>query len=342
MTRKAFFEGDPQQAAVVLDHLCGLLACLRALQLSYHTSHWQVRGASFYGDHLLFQRLYDGDDESDPLGDQIDTLAEKVVGYFGSEAVSLSDQMQRMASYTDRWSLIGCPHERGLQAERDVQDLLSRAYESIKEADAMTLGLDDFLMATANQHEVNTYLIQQVKDDRPNKTAKARLPSGLEVRVKDHRGDDAGVWTTQDFKDNHSPDHEVTRAVSGLKRGQTWKSSDGWTFTRIASGAPTAEGDFYKDPRKSEVREFGETGALSNIPKVVENAEITDDLPVEVAKAEIEGAREAPPTPVEIAKKPGGDAVSTLNRFVVDTSDPAAKPAVQMNKARMANWLKEL
>ena len=63
--RRAFFDGSPHQAGVVLDHLCDLLACFQALRMTYHTSHWQARGASFYGDHLLFQRLYLGDDEEE-------------------------------------------------------------------------------------------------------------------------------------------------------------------------------------------------------------------------------------------------------------------------------------
>jgi len=432
-SRRAYFDGSPQQAGVVLDHLCDLLACFRALRMTYHTSHWQARGASFYGDHLLFQRLYLGDDEEEdgPLDEQIDVLAEKIVGYFGSDAVSLPDQMARIAAYTDRWSLIGCPHERGLQAERDVQDLLSRTYDGIKAAGAMTLGLDDFLMAAANQHEENTYLLQQTKDGRPNRKAAARLPRDLEVRVTDNRGRDVGIWTALDFKENYGPSHEVFRAVSGLRKGQTWDSGDGWAFTRLASrkastnteryfykatdgqwyvdnedyaedwetgeqiegemttygpfssfstaerwmdrnfansggyskddsgrqrpprhavkprgrwasDAPTAEGEFYDNPKKKETREFAETGALTNIPEVVEQAEVLDELPVEEFKRELQEAEEAPPTPEEIADDSGGDTVGTLNRLVVDTEDPAVEGAVRMNKNRMARWLQEL
>ena len=98
---------------------------------------------------------------------------------------------------------------------------------------------------------------------------------------------------------------------------------------RHASGAPTAEGAFYKDPRKSEVREFAETKAISNDPKIVEQA--APELDVPESKA-IQEAEAAPPTPVEIAKEPGGGAVSTLNRYVVETEDPAAEPAAIENQ----------
>ena len=36
------------------------LDLLRALSLLHHTHHWQTMGSQFYGDHLLYQRLYDG------------------------------------------------------------------------------------------------------------------------------------------------------------------------------------------------------------------------------------------------------------------------------------------
>jgi tRNA nucleotidyltransferase/poly(A) polymerase len=98
---------------------------------------------------------------------------------------------------------------------------------------------------------------------------------------------------------------------------------------RHASGAPTAEGAFYKDPRKSEVREFAETKAISNDLRVVEQA--APELDVPESKA-IQEAKAAPPTPVEIAKEPGGGAVSTLNRYVVETEDPAAEPAAIENQ----------
>jgi len=34
-------------------------------------------------------------------------------------------------------------------------------YDKLKEMDDISLGLDDFLMATANAHETNLYLLQQ-------------------------------------------------------------------------------------------------------------------------------------------------------------------------------------
>ena len=69
-----------------------LLVALRSAHWSHWTSHWQVKGSSFYGDHELMERLYTG------LVDEIDTLAEKIVSSFGSDSVNPVEQAQTMAN----------------------------------------------------------------------------------------------------------------------------------------------------------------------------------------------------------------------------------------------------
>lgn len=54
--------------------LSALLAFLRAEAWIHQAHHWQTRGCSYYGDHLLFERLY-----NDAQG-MVDGLAEKAVG----------------------------------------------------------------------------------------------------------------------------------------------------------------------------------------------------------------------------------------------------------------------
>ena len=236
--KQAYMNATPMQREVVRRLLCDVLGCLRAQYLSYQTSHWQVIGGSFYGNHLLFQRLYKS------VEGQVDSLAEKLVGYLGREVVDLNRQAKHIAEYCRRWHGIDCHHQRGLQSEADLQQALKRAYDGIKQVNAMTLGLDDWIMATANAHEENEYLLQQALTPVPG---------------------------------------------------------------RQASGAPTAEGDFYDNPEKKEVLEFAETGVT-------------------------------PPTPTEIKEGPGGKTLSTLNRMVVESEDPDAAKAAEVNKSRMAVW----
>lgn len=155
-SRTAYMTGSREQTAVVVKHLAHLLSYLRAMYLSYQTSHWQTKGPVYYGNHLLFQRLYES------VQAEIDTLAEKMVGYFGSAGVNLDGQVDLISTIAQAFSRIPDHHQRGLESEAGLQRHLKSAYDAIKESGLMTLGLDDFLMATASAHETNMYLLQQV------------------------------------------------------------------------------------------------------------------------------------------------------------------------------------
>jgi DNA-binding ferritin-like protein len=135
--------------------LLTLLACLRAQQWNYQSCHWAARGDSFYGDHLLFQRLYEG------LGSEIDDLAELIAGYVGSDALDPLGQMDEATSWLEEWVEIENPIERGLRSEEDLQDIIKEAYEEIEKSGHMTYGVDDFLMALHNAHDKNVYLLKQ-------------------------------------------------------------------------------------------------------------------------------------------------------------------------------------
>jgi hypothetical protein len=94
------------------------------------------------------------------------------------------------------------------------------------------------------------------------------------------------------------------------------------------SDAPSAEHQFFDNPEKREVREFAQTDAISNSPEVAGEAARTDVLDESPQEA-VNEAREAPPTPDEIVGEPGGEALSTLNRYIVETGEevPASVPA---------------
>ena len=177
--KQAYLNATPMQREVVRLLLCDVLGCLRAQYLSYQTSHWQVVGQSFYGNHLLFERLYSS------VLLQIDSLAEKLVGYLGRDVVDLTGQMEKIWDYTSVWSQIGCHHKRGIRSEQDIQAALQRAYDGIKQVKAMTLGLDDWIMATANTHEENEYLLQQALTPVPGQK-QASTDEGYFYDAPDH------------------------------------------------------------------------------------------------------------------------------------------------------------
>lgn len=138
------------------DLLKEVLAMLRAQQWLYQTYHWQAKGENFYEMHLLFERLYDS------VGDQIDNLAEKLVGYFGIEEVDMKDAIARTQKWINTWASDNAV-DSALKAEKQFQSLLRRTYDTMNQKKELSLGLDDYLMATASDHEVALYLLGQVK-----------------------------------------------------------------------------------------------------------------------------------------------------------------------------------
>lgn len=349
--KQAYLNATPMQREVVRRLLCDVLACLRAQYLSYQTSHWQVVGQSFYGNHLLFQRLYES------VQGQVDGLAEKIVGYLGRQIVGLEYQMKHVWGYTQRWSQIGCHHKRGLQSEMDLQASLKRAYDGIKQVNAMTLGLDDWIMATANAHEENEYLLQQALTPVPGqkRASKPTPPFGgsADETLLDQKGD-RFLWlvkrptmrgkTKREWMITDSSGQMVFIDGRMAGYGRKRDAMGAWETVQVgkqASGAPSAEGDFYDNPEKKEVLEFAQTGAISNSPEVAAAASQEEQLDVPEKEAVAE-AEEAPPTPTEIADEPGGKAVSTLNRLVIDSEDPDAEKAAKANVSRMAAWMMEI
>lgn len=152
-SKKAMEEGPGLD--LVAEALADLLALIRAQQLAYWTIHWTVQGTAYYGDHLLFQRVYEA------LSEEIDALAEKIVAHISPDFVELTDQMARMQAWTDSWCLIDDPFLRAQRSEEDFQSAVRSAYDILDETGYLTLGLDDFLMAIANAHETNQYLLKQ-------------------------------------------------------------------------------------------------------------------------------------------------------------------------------------
>jgi DNA-binding ferritin-like protein len=152
--------------------LLQLLAIFRAMHWAHWTAHWKTRGEPFYGDHLLFQRLYEG------LAGEVDALAEKIVGTYGSEAVMdmavLADTTRFINQYPEDEP--GALYTRALAMEVHLQQALKMTYDSLKASGDLSLGMDDWLMATASAHETNLYLLQQRMGVMAVKVASRGLP----------------------------------------------------------------------------------------------------------------------------------------------------------------------
>ena len=132
-----------------------LLGFIRAMHWNYWTTHWQVKGQPFYGDHLLFQRLYEG------MVEEIDGLAEKIVGMLGSEAVGGHDSIDRAHNVLKRWQDTTDVYARALQTEQEFQILVKGVNDLLDSSGNLSFGLGNFLQGLADAHETNIYLLQQ-------------------------------------------------------------------------------------------------------------------------------------------------------------------------------------
>ena len=130
------------------------IAFLRSLYIIHQNNHWTCSGPNFYGNHLLFERLYLS------AQDNADLAAEKIVGIFGKESVNLTNQAQLInkivSKYNNENHIVN-----SLKAETDFLILSEKIYEQLKQTENLTLGLDDAIMAIASKREEAIYLLKQ-------------------------------------------------------------------------------------------------------------------------------------------------------------------------------------
>jgi hypothetical protein len=235
----------------------------------------------------MFQRFYEA------MPDEIDTLAEKMVGSYGGDIVDPFDQMFRSLEWLKSWEKISCPYHKSLQAEETLQESIRIVYEGLKSLDQLPLGLDDFLMALASDHEPNTYLLQQ----RTKGISKKAFLTSLE---KSWSGD---------------------KTTDPIRRGVDEEPFD---IEEDHAGSGPAEDYFRPTPLHKEVRQLQESGAITNLPDIAERATWTG----RPSEEEVARSRKAPPSVKRILREdPYQREFSTLGRYVVDTSQPIGKRA---------------
>jgi DNA-binding ferritin-like protein len=132
------------------------IASLKAIALIHQHSHWTTKGGTFYGDHLLFERLYNS-----ALKD-LDLAAEKFLGLFGEECLGYDLQVDLLNKAMLKYkNLEGSPLEMSLKIEKDFIKFSKDSYDCFEKEGHLTLGLDDMIMAIASQREESVYLLQQ-------------------------------------------------------------------------------------------------------------------------------------------------------------------------------------
>jgi DNA-binding ferritin-like protein len=135
------------------------IATLKGLALIHQHSHWTTKGEAFYGDHLLFERLYNSTLEN------LDLAAEKFMGLFGDKCLDYDMQADLLHKVLLKYkNLEGSPVQMSLEAEKDFLKFSKEAYNAFEDAGSLTLGLDDMIMEIASKREEACYLLQQTLD----------------------------------------------------------------------------------------------------------------------------------------------------------------------------------
>jgi DNA-binding ferritin-like protein len=147
--------------AVPYAQLSVILVHLKFLATLHQTHHWIAKGDPFYGDHLLFGRLYDA------VVSEIDSVAEKAVGLGGTSNVDLvlqTKQVMQLAAGSGMSSTIpqaGQAALRSYAAEMTFLKAVAHLVEQMKENGMLTRGLDNLLAGIEDAHEGAVYLLKQ-------------------------------------------------------------------------------------------------------------------------------------------------------------------------------------
>src|ERR1700722_7628278 len=91
---------------------CYYVALIRSIYLVHQNHHWITKGKNFYGNHLLFERIYKSATED------ADLAAEKFTGLFGTDVLDLNLQAQMIGKIMGNFAS-GDPIEGSLKIEKN-------------------------------------------------------------------------------------------------------------------------------------------------------------------------------------------------------------------------------
>ncbi len=143
--------------------LAVLTAAARALSHVLQTCHWQARGDSFYGDHLLFERLYAD------MPKEVDALAEKAIGLGLPDLVHPLMQWEHMGHFLTLYVGDGnsqFPRSHDLMRIAYNAEMLFKGFvlltlETLEKKGELTPGVENLLGGIADKHEEHVYLLSQ-------------------------------------------------------------------------------------------------------------------------------------------------------------------------------------
>jgi len=150
---------------VSLSSLTIMLSYLRAMQAWFHGAHHVTGGEGFAGDHTdLYTRIYEA------ILEDYDAAAEKAVGLSDESLacpIKVMDQANKIiAKFKSPCNLNATEiAKHGYDIIMKYLKFLDYLYKNLEESEELTLGLDDFIMAMANDYETFAYLLKQRSSD---------------------------------------------------------------------------------------------------------------------------------------------------------------------------------
>mgnify|MGYP001770822399 CR=1 FL=1 len=134
------------------------IATLKAIALIHQHSHWTIKGATFYGNHKMFDEIYES------ALTNLDKAAEKFISLFGDSVLDYDLQNELLNKVLSKYSkLEGSPLQMSLAIEKDFLKFSREAYNCFEQEGKLeaSLGLDDLIMEIASQRENAVYHLQQ-------------------------------------------------------------------------------------------------------------------------------------------------------------------------------------
>ena len=161
-TSQIFLHLVGEYQGIHLSELGVLVSVLRAGSIVHQTNHWQTRGSTFYGDHLLFQRLYE---ESTEL---VDGVAERAVGAGNRSLVHPILQTSQVGYLVKFFCGNLCRDPTADQhalmsfmTEVHTLSFLGMIYSALESSKSLTNGIDNLLQDASDKHEGFVYLLRQ-------------------------------------------------------------------------------------------------------------------------------------------------------------------------------------
>jgi DNA-binding ferritin-like protein len=141
----------PAAPDALLVTLLDLWASLRAAHHVFWTLHWQAKGAPYYGDHLLYQRLYEARVK------EIDRVAEAIAALYGA------DKLAPVPAWNAAGSVIAASVQAqnpGIRAAEMILSMATRANAAIG-SHPYGLGINNVIAGISDSALEALYLLQQ-------------------------------------------------------------------------------------------------------------------------------------------------------------------------------------